>query len=72
MGAVDVEPDSALGAERPDRFEVVEGAGGRRAGGGHDGHHLAPGFELPVQLSRQRLRVHPEAARRDGDGVVGA
>ena len=45
VGAVDVQPEAALLAEPPDRLEVVEGAGRRRArrrDDGHDGAAPAP------------------------------
>ena len=57
VGAVHVEPESAVGADVRDAGEVVDGPGVRRSGARHDGEHAVAAVGL-----ERRSRAHHRSA----------
>src|SRR5947207_3696211 len=65
VGAIDVQPDSTLAANPADTFEIVERAGGSRAGGGHHSHHAFAFIAQTIQRHDEQIDIDLVVARSD-------
>src|SRR6267143_5976154 len=63
--AVDVKPDTTLGADRADGLEIVERAGCRRAGGSHDCHDALALVPQAIERRQEQVYIELVVARLD-------
>ncbi len=66
---IDMEPDAALGADRADSFEIVEGTSRRRAGRRHHRHGALAFVPQAIEGRQQDIHIQLVIARADRDSA---